>query len=238
MANDIAGGSLPYFRIAPLAFCVGSILLLSSCAGYEVKNLAKSDFAMVADDFILETRHLVRELMVKLYKRNPVQLHKSEGVTIGTRLNQLRRQRQQLIFEELGGRQNIDALEMTFDESFEGDRIFALIVGLGGMLRQAYGYNDEMFMFEKLSGEALVTSARNIEILIWRLKHDRKENGELFLITSETNGVIDNLSFERLFGKLIMLQDMMARIADDSSNRTVTGAVHGVISTVFIPLPI
>jgi len=214
------------------------LLLQSSCANYEIKNLAKSDFALVADEFISESRHLVLELMDKLYKRNPDQLHKNPGVTIKARQNQLIQTRQQLLFRELKGIQNIEALELVFDQNFEGDRVFALIVGLGGMLRQAYGYNPELFMFEKLNGIALLASARNVEILVWRLKHERKENGQLFLITSETNGVVDNLSFERLFGKIIILQEMMARIADDSLDRTVTGAVHGVLSTVFIPLPI
>jgi hypothetical protein len=56
-------------------------------------------------------------------------------------------------------------------------------------------------------------------------------------VTAEYRGTIDNLSFERLFGKLIALQDMMARIAGDAGNRRVTKAVHTATS-VFIPLPI
>jgi hypothetical protein len=69
------------------------------------------------------------------------------------------------------------------------------------------------------------------------LKNARKPNGEHYLITHEYQGVIDNLSFERLFGRIIILQEMMARIAGDSDDRTVTGAVHAV-SKVFLPLPI
>ena len=86
------------------------------------------------------------------------------------------------------------------------------------MLRSAYGYNDEFFMFDRLNADVLLTSARNIEILLWRLKHNRKPDGSPWLITSEYQGVTDNLSFERLFGKLIILQEMMARITDDSGS--------------------
>ena len=57
-------------------------LLLLGCAGYEVKNLAKSDIDLVADEFIDESRREVRELLVKLYKRNPDQLAKNPGMTI------------------------------------------------------------------------------------------------------------------------------------------------------------
>jgi hypothetical protein len=56
-------------------------------------------------------------------------------------------------------------------------------------------------------------------------------------VTYEYRGVIDNLSFERLFGKLIVLQEMMARIAGDRGDRAVTRSVHAV-SSVFLPMPI
>jgi hypothetical protein len=105
------------------------------------------------------------------------------------------------------------------------------------MLRQAYGYKPEMFIHDRLNAEALLTSARNVEILLWKLKHTRKPNGEPYLVTYEYRGVIDNLSFERLFGKLIVLQEMMARIAGDRSDRAVTRSVHAV-SSVFLPMPI
>ncbi len=80
-------------------------------------------------------------------------------------------------------------------------------------------------------------AAHNVEVLLWKLNNTRKPNGQHYLITHEYQGVVDNLSFERLFGEIIVLQEMMAGIADDSTNRVVTGAVHAVPG-VFIPLPI
>ena len=105
------------------------------------------------------------------------------------------------------------------------------------MLRSAYGYNDEVFIFDSLSPEPLLTSAHNVEVLSWRLRNSRQDNGEPFLVASEYRGVVDNLSFERLFGKLIVLQEMMARIAGDADDRAVTKIVH-TAGSVFIPLPI
>ena len=214
-----------------------TLLLLSGCGGYEVKNIAKSDINLVTDEFIFETRAQVRELMLKLYGRNPGQLQRGRVETVEDRLRQLRDTPGPLDFKELASRQEIDALELVFDPGFEGDRVFALTVGLGGMLRRAYGYDTETFMFDSLDSDALQTSARNIEILIWRLKNNRQSDGSPFLVTSEYRGSIDNLSFERLFGKIIALQDMMATIASDAGNRRVTKAVHTATS-VFIPLPI
>ena len=220
--------------------CVQALLLLGlleGCAGYELKNLAKSDVDMVTDEFIAESRLMVAELTGKLYKRNPRELSKIPGMTVSGRLAQLKVRPGPLNFAELGGRQEVAALELVFDPEYRGDRVFALIVGLGGMLRYAYGYNDELFIFDSLDPERLVASARNVEVLLWRLKNSRQQDGAPFLITSEYQGVIDNLSFERLFGKIIVLQEVMARIAGDSSHRHVNKAVH-TVSSVFLPLPI
>ncbi|HDY83587.1 MAG: hypothetical protein DRQ65_04105 [Gammaproteobacteria bacterium] len=212
-------------------------IFLFACADYEIKNLVKSDIDLVADEFIAETRAAVRELVVKLYKRNPVQLQKNPGMTIEGRLAQLRVHRHTLDFPELNDKQGINAMNIAFDPTFRGDRVFALMVGLGSMLREAYRYKAEMFLTDQLEPEVLLASARNVEVLLWKLKNARKPNGEHYLITYEYKGVVDNLSFERLFGRIIILQEMMARIADDANDRTVTGAVHAV-SKVFMPLPI
>ena len=105
-------------------------LALAGCAGYELKNLAKSDVDMVADEFIDETRLLVRELTVKLYKRNPRELAKIPGLTIEGRLAQLKTTSGALNFQELQGRQEIAAMELVFDPAYRGDKVFALVVGL------------------------------------------------------------------------------------------------------------
>lgn len=213
------------------------LLCLAGCGGYELKNLAKSDVDLVTDEFIDESRRLVRELTVKLYKRNPAELRKTPGMTIERRLALLQNTAGELNFQELASRQETDALELVFNPHFDGDRVFALVVGLGGMLRHAYGYNDESFLFDSLQPEPLLTSAHNVEVLAWRLRNNRTASNEPWLITSEYQGVTDNLSFERLFGKLIVLQEMMARIAGDADDRRVTKVVHAA-GSVFMPLPI
>lgn len=214
-----------------------TVLSLTACGGYEIKNVVKSDIDLVADEFVDESRRLVSELLVKLYKRNPMELRKTPGMSIDGRLAQLRENERELLFDELGYRQGIAAMELAFDERFEGDRVFALVVGLGGMLRQAYGYRPEFFITDSFNSDALLTSARNVEVLVWKLKNARKQDGAYFLISHEYRGEVDNLSFERLFGKLIVLQEMMARIAGDADDRAVNTAVH-TVGKVFIPLPI
>ena len=212
-------------------------LVLCACGGYQLKNLVKSDIDLVADQFITKTRSDVRELVIMLYTRNPDQLAKIPGMTIEGRLAQLKVHIYKLQFAELEYKQDIDAMNLAFDPNYQGDRVFALIVGLGSMLRQAYAYQPEMFLTDQLEAEVLLTSAQNVEMLWWKLKNVRKPNGQHYIITYEDRGVVDNLSFERLFGEIVVLQEMMAGIVSDSGNRAVTGAVHA-ISKVFIPLPI
>lgn len=224
-------------RVNRLLLTVAIGTAVAGCGGYEIKNLAKSDINLVTDEFIEETRALVRELMIKLYARNPDQMRRGAARSIEERLRQLRETPGPLVFQELAKAQEIAALELVFEPAFTGDRVFALTVGLGGMLRRAYGYDTESFMFNSLDTQGLATSARNIEILLWRLKNNRQASGEPFLISSEYRGATDNLSFERLFGKLIALQDMMSRIQGDAGDRRVTKVVHTATS-VFIPLPI
>jgi hypothetical protein len=218
-------------------FIVLLSLVLCACGGYKLKNLAKSDIDLVTDQFITKTRADVLELLVMLYDRNPDQLRKNPGMTVDGRLAQLRVHQHKLQFEELGYKQDIAAMQMAFDPNFQGDRVFALIVGLGSMLRQAYAYQSEVFLSDQLDAAVLTTSAQNVEMLWWKLKNTRMPNGQHYIITYESQGVVDNLSFERLFSEIIVLQEMMAGIISDSDNRTVTGAVHAV-STVFIPLPL
>jgi hypothetical protein len=212
-------------------------LVLCACSGYELKNLAKSDIDLVTDQFIDKTRSNILELVVLLYERNPDELLKIPGMTVEGRLAQLRVHRYKLQFTELDYKQDIDALNLALDPNFKGDRVFALIVGLGSMVRQAYGYQPEMFLPDELDSRVLLVSAYNAQELLAKLKSTRKPNGEHLIITSEKHGVVDSLEIERLFSEIIVLQEMMADIVGDADNRSVTGAVRAV-SSVFIPLPI
>jgi hypothetical protein len=220
-----------------LLFIVLLPLLLCACSGYELKNLAKSDIDLVTDQFIDKTRADILELLVLFYERNPEQLRKIPGMTVEGRLAQLKVHRYKLQFAELDYKQDIDALNLAFDPNFGGDRVFALIVGLGSMVRQAYQYQPEVYLPDELDAQVLLVSAYNVEELLSKLKNTRKPNGEHLIITYEKRGAIDNLEFERLFSEIIVLQEMMADIVGDADNRTVTGAVRAV-SSVFIPLPL
>lgn len=225
-------------RFAAIIFIAPSLLFSAGCADFKTKNLAKNDISFVADAHIRQMQAQQEALLIKLYKRNPRELAKAPGQTVESRLAFL--SPGGLVgSEELGYVQKTDAMLLAFSGQYEGDRVFALMYGLAGMLRAAYGDRDEFYMLQSLDQQALYNSARNIEILSWRLRHRQGPDGQVYLLTSgadsETGDL--NLSFERIFGKMIVLQDMMASIAADANNRAINLVVHGAASMIFLPVP-
>lgn len=219
------------------------LLLLQGCASegtrpFEIKSLAKSDIDMVADAHIQALNALVRELTIKLYKRNPRELKKGpSGMTVARRLQLLLDSPRLISHPELGNRYGTDAIPLVFDPAFRGDRVFALMVGISGMLHASYGYRDELFLLNELDQQKLYNSARNLEAVAWRLTHRRQADGTPFLLSNgiARNGV-PNYSFERIFGKMIGYQDMMAKIVSDKTNRAIKSGVVGFASTTLLPI--
>ena len=212
------------------------LLFLAGCSGrpVHIKNVAKSDVDLVADAHLRKMNALMKELTVKLYKRNPRELHK-QPYTVDFRLAQLFGSHRWSSFSELDDKDRIDAILLSFDDTFTGDRVFALMVGLTTMIRYSYNNQEEFFMFDTLDQQKLYNSARNIEILLWRLANKRNKKNEPYLLTNSTTGEPVNLSFERLFGQMIAVQDMMAIIVADRTNRTINHVVQTLASAVFLP---
>ena len=123
------------------------LLAISACSGqgFNVKQLAKSDIDMMSDIVFIEAREELKGLLVKFYKRNPRQLALVPEMTVEKRLTMIYQNADHLQFDELLGRQEVAAMSLAFDPDFNGDRVFALMVGLTGMLRKAYNYDGDFF---------------------------------------------------------------------------------------------
>lgn len=213
------------------------LLVLPACRNpidtSALNTLAKTDIDMVADTSQREMNRLMEELLEKLYQRNLHELDKQKGMSIGQRQNQIFDTPGRLIFKELNKQQGTAALNLAFDPNYQGDRVFALMTGLVGMVRSAYNWQDEQFMFDSLNEQELFNCARNIEVLAWRLSHARDASGKLLLLSNSQPGEPEDLSFERLFGKMISIQDMMAFTAVGKWDRGVNSVV---MKAVFLPM--
>ena len=133
------------------------------------------------------------------------------------------------------GRRSSDAITLAFEPDFTGDRVQAFAFGLRTMLLDAYGGDEELYLHESVDPQTLYYLARNFEIALWKLKHDADPDGRVLLLSDSLEGTGD-LSFARLGGKLISLQDMMAQVIADQTNRQIKTVIQSVASAVFFPI--
>jgi len=213
------------------------IFVLSGCnitPKFNIKDMAKTDIDDVAEIHINQVNNLLKELTIKLYKKNPNELKKTQGSTIESRLNDIFACPYKN-YEELDSQEDVDAILSGFEPQFQGDRVFAVMYGLYTMIHKSYNSKCELFMFDYLDAQNLYNSARNIEIFVWRLKTRKKSDGSLFILTNSLKGEVINISYERIFGKLIAHQDTMAQIISRRTNRIIKEVVQ-MAGMAFLPI--
>jgi len=232
-----------------LIFCLCA--LLAACASkpiqrkdgttsakpWSVAGLAKGDIDDVIELHQRETIASLKLLTRKLYKRNPAELKKNGAADMDAAIAQ--------IFDpanhwHLSQRKNLDwqaSINQAFGMDFTGDRIDALMKGLLTMVMACYDHKTEVYVLDSLNPQSLYNGARNMEIVAWRLSNAKNANGELLLLTNTLEpGGVSNLSFEREFGKLIATQDLIARVVEDKTNRSIRFGTVNVASMIFLPI--
>lgn len=223
-----------------------SCLLISACSSgpqqqndaLVIEDFGKSTVDQITELHVIELRDLSKDLMVKLYKRNPRELRKLPDASVESRLEQLFDGKQNYRFAELDNKTGTEAVNLAFDKSYTGDRVFALMVGLKSMLHASYDYRTEFYYFDSIDQQTIYNSARNLEVINWRLNNHRDDDDQLHLLSNGYHQGVANLSYERLFGKMICIQDMMAKIVADRTNRTIINMVQSAASSVLIPIGI
>lgn len=218
-------------------FCIFFLSGCSEISKFHIEDLAKTDIDMITDLHIKQVNSLLKTLTEKLYKKNPRELKKALGQTIESRLDQIFICPVDKAYEELDLKESTDAILLGFEPGFKGDRVFALMFGLYTMIHKSYNSQCELFMLDYLYEQDLYNSARNIEIFVWRLNTRRDDNGNLFILTNSFDGDIKNLSYERLFGKLIAHQDTMAQIISNRTGRLIKEVIQ-FTGMVFFPIGI
>lgn len=207
-----------------------------SGGGFAPSQIIKSDIDRVAEAHQREVFTNLRRLAEKLYRRNPRELAKSGQDTVDAGVARIFDVNHGWRFKQLRNERDIRAMQLAFREDFEGDRVLAFVVGVGGMVQTAFHDKTELFLLDDLDAQRLYNAARNIEIAVWKLSNARNKHGELLLLSNEGSGPVINLSFEREFGKMIASLDILSKIAADKSNRTVVKVIQTVATAVFLPV--
>lgn len=222
------------------------ILLLAACSTQmdrggrtqttmDIKYLAKTEVDRIADTGRAEVVAGLMQIADKLYKRNPREWKKA-GVASREEALQRLNNRQFRSLPELGGAREAQAANLAFSEAYAGDRVAALMFGLLTMADAAYEYREEFYILDGLDETKLFNCARNLDIAVWKLGHDRTADGELFLLSNEMGPAGRNLSFEREFGRVMGLLDFMARIVADRNGRSLSRLTQTAVGTVFFPV--
>lgn len=234
-------------RVVGRSLAILGLLLLTACSGdgardkavhrsdFELQSIAKGDIDMVAEITVRQSLDYLQELARKLYVRNPNQLQRGRYQTHPAAMRALFGTRRLDRHPDLQGRRSSDAINLAFDEGYRGDRVAAFVEGMRTMMLDGYGGKSRFYLHDQLDPQRLHYLARNFEIAFWKLGHDRDPSGHRYLLSNALNGAGD-LSFERLAGKLIALQDQMAQVVADTSNRQIKNVIQSVASAVFFPI--
>jgi len=199
------------------------------------KYLLKSEVDRIADtnrDEVVSGLLLIAD---KLYKRNPKEWKKSGAVSREAALERLKLRHLRSWPEFNGQREGVVAAQ-AFTEAYPGDRVLALAFGLLTMIDAAFEHKEDFYILDSLNETKLYNAARNMDVAVWKLGHDRNAAGELFLLSNELDPANRNLSYEREFGRLMGLLDFMAKIVADRNGRTLSRVSQSVVSTIFLPV--
>jgi hypothetical protein len=198
-------------------------------------QFGKADIDRVAEAHERDLQASLRLLAEKLYKRNPKEWRRGGWSGPEEPIERLFGKQHNWRFPELEGLFGSDAVQLALKPAYNGDRIFAFIAGLGGMVLTAFNGRYEFFMTDDLDAQKLYNAARNIEIAAWKLANDRGSDGQPLLVSNEM-GAVANLSFEREIGKMIGNLDMLSNIIADKNNRTAVKVIQNMATAVFLPI--
>lgn len=220
---------------------VFSSLVLGGCLS-SPGQLAKTDIDRVADLHRRAVFASLGRLADKLYRRNPREWRKGGHTSREAALATLMDAQRLGQSPEPEGRRGTMLLLAGLREDYPYDRVAAFIGGLNTMLFDAFDGKTEFFILDDLDAQRLYNAARNVEIAAWKLANARRTRPEgdlpagTPLLLSNEMGPIQNLSFEREFGRLIGSLDLLAQIVADKTNRTIVKVVHNFATALFLPV--
>lgn len=199
---------------------------------FSFKSLGKTDVDLIGETHQKMFFADLKLLAEKLYRRNPIEWEKSGHKSLEQAMASLFKEP----YPAPEHKRGIDCIRLTFDEAFRGDRVQSFIAGIATMTMEAYNNTHEYYVVDLLDAQKLYNSARNIEVAAWMLRSRRDSLGQPFLYSynPENHHQDINLSFERLFGRLIVNQDILAQVSADRTHRNIKGTIQSAV--MFIPL--
>lgn len=231
----------------PLTLVLLMTALLAGCAApavdkqgktmereFRLQDVAKGNVDLMVESHQREVMQHLRTLTEKFYRRNPREYRKegleSVDAAVARIFDQIPRWTQGA---DLATSNGVDRVQLAFRDDYTGDRVYALMGGLTAMFMTAFNGKTEFFLLDSLDPQKLYNTARNVEVAAWKLGSARTPAGEPYLISNSIDPASLNLSFEREFGKVIGVQDALARFIADKTHRSIVWAIQ---TAVFLPI--
>ncbi|MDI6747640.1 MAG: hypothetical protein QMD17_10890 [Rhodocyclaceae bacterium] len=206
------------------------------------KQFAKTDVDRVADLHRREVHASMGRLAEKLYRRNPREWKKGGHASLDAALFQLSDPARHAGPTAAGGLRGTVLLLAGLRDDYPRDRVAAFVGGLSDMLNDAFNGKTEFFILDDLDAQKLHNAARNVEIAAWKLANARRSlpEGDIPvgapILFSNEMAPVQNLSFEREFGRLVGNLDLLSRIVADKTNRNVVKIVQNLATAAFLPI--
>lgn len=209
----------------------------SSVRSFSIKDLAKSDIDSVVEIHQQEVIAILKNLTTHLYRRNPDEWRKSGFSSADEASAALFKS---LPLWHLSAQRKLSWQACLTDagrQDFSGDRVKSMMNGLLIMHMAAFNHETEFYLLSELNAQKFYNAARNTEYVAWELATHRDKHGKPLLQSTrpDKHGMLD-LSIEREFGKLIGVQDVLAKIVEDKTNRAIRFGVVNTASTFFLPI--
>lgn len=201
-----------------------------------LSRLGKSDINEVVEYHQHAVMRDLRQLMIKLYYRNPNQQHDKDKRSIEQSVARVFARSSAFGFEQWQGVKPTDIIRIALDQSYTGDRVLAFTIGLRRMLMAAYDDHTEFYYLTSIDPQKLYNSARNIEIAAWMIAEKTDLKGMPLLLSDSLPTEERNVSYQRSFGRMIATQDNMAEMLSFKNGRMLKTVLQSAASMAFLPI--
>lgn len=194
-----------------------------SARPFKVGAFVKSDIDMVTEIHQQEALAGLKQLAGNLYRLNPRELQKSRTSRVAEAVDNAMTWPME---PSLGSEWDVRVKD-AFRREFPGDRVQAMIEGLLAMTMSSYNDKMDFYVLDSLEPQRLYNSARNYETIQKKL-FSPSGAGKPALKTDDAT--------ERQFSKIIAIQDTLAKIVEDKTNRTIKNSVINAATFMFFPI--
>lgn len=199
-------------------------------------ELLQTDANRVTTIAMRNNLHGLYILLEKLYKRNPREWRKTSDSLDGARKLVFDVIENDQSFPGLNNKKGIDALYISMDPDFTGDRAGAFIYGLATMIIIAHGDHTKFYISDIVDAQYVYNAARNVEIAQWVLMQRKDTHNTPLLISNEISNKGYNLTFATELAKISARLDLVTEMLDERFRRVGTNYVHNLLFLTFLPV--